>query len=232
MNPASLLQPSRRNRITTSMMKSFFTSFALALALAAFSAHADGLQDLEKFLREVDSGKAGFTQVVTSPKRASETVARSKTSSGTFEFLRPNRFRFVYAKPFEQTIVADGQTLWLHDVDLNQVTSRAQKDALGSTPAALIAAGADLKGLSDAFELKPAAARDGLEWLEARPKDRNGQLQMVRVGFRQGQLLVLDIEDSLGQRSVLTFKDWQANAPLKVEDFKFQPPPGAAVVKP
>lgn len=230
MNPASLLQPSRRNRITTSMMKSFFTSFALALA--AFSAHADGLQDLEKFLREVDSGKAGFTQVVTSPKRASETVARSKTSSGTFEFLRPNRFRFVYAKPFEQTIVADGQTLWLHDVDLNQVTSRAQKDALGSTPAALIAAGADLKGLSNAFELKPAAARDGLEWLEARPKDRNGQLQMVRVGFRQRQLSVLDIEDSLGQRSVLTFKDWQANAPLKVGDFKFQPPPGAAVIKP
>lgn len=230
MKPASLLQPSRRNRITPFMMKSLFTSFALALA--AFAAHADGLQDLEKFLREVDSGKAGFTQVVTSPKRASETVARSKTSSGTFEFLRPNRFRFVYAKPFEQTIVADGQTLWLHDVDLNQVTSRSQKEALGSTPAALIAAGADLKGLSDAFELKPAAARDGLEWLEARPKDRNGQLQMVRVGFRQGQLSVLDIEDSLGQRSVLTFKDWQANAPLKVGDFKFQPPPGAAVIKP
>lgn len=212
------------------MIKSLLTS--CALALAAFAAHADGLQDLEKFLREVDSGKAGFTQVVTSPKRASETVARSKTSSGTFEFLRPNRFRFLYAKPFEQTIVADGQTLWLHDVDLNQVTSRSQKEALGSTPAALIAAGADLKGLSDAFELKPAAARDGLEWLEARPKDRNGQLQVVRVGFRQGRLSVLDIEDSLGQRSVLTFSDWQANAPLKAGDFKFQPPPGAAVIKP
>jgi outer membrane lipoprotein carrier protein len=212
------------------MIKQLLTSGALILAAEA--AQADGLQDLEKFLREVDSGKAGFTQVVTSPKRASESVARSKTSSGTFEFLRPNRFRFVYAKPFEQTIVADGQTLWLHDVDLNQVTSRAQKDALGSTPAALIAAGADLKGLSDAFELKPAAARDGLEWLDARPKDRNGQLQMVRVGFRQGQLSVLDIEDSLGQRSVLTFNNWQANAPLKPGDFRFQPPPGAAVIKP
>jgi outer membrane lipoprotein carrier protein len=229
MNPAGL-QPSRRNRITPFMIKSLFTS--CTLTLAAFAAHADGLQDLEKFLREVDSGKAGFTQVVTSPKRANETVARSKTSSGTFEFLRPNRFRFVYAKPFEQTIVADGQTLWLHDVDLNQVTSRSQKEALGSTPAALIAAGADLKGLSDAFELKPAAARDGLEWLEARPKDRNGQLQVVRVGFRQGQLSVLDIEDSLGQRSVLSFNNWQANAPLKAGDFKFQPPPGAAVIKP
>jgi outer membrane lipoprotein carrier protein len=212
------------------MIKTFITT--AALALTSFTTQADGLQDLEKFLREVNSAQASFTQVVTSPKRTGETVARSKTSSGRFEFLRPNRFRFEYTQPFEQTIVADGQTLWLYDVDLNQVTSRSQKEALGSTPAALIAAGTDLKGLSDAFELKPAAARDGLEWLEARPKDRNGQLQVVRVGFRQGQLAVLDIEDSLGQRSVLTFNSWQANAPLKAGDFKFQPPPGAAVVKP
>jgi outer membrane lipoprotein carrier protein len=212
------------------MMKKML--IAGALSLATVGAWADGLQDLEKFLREVGSGKSSFTQVVTSPKRSTETVARSKTSTGNFEFLRPNRFRFEYTKPFEQTIVADGQTLWLYDVDLNQVTARGQKEVLGSTPAALIAAGTDLKGLSDAFDLKPAAARDGLEWLEAKPKDRNGQLQMVRVGFKQGQLSVLDIEDSLGQRSVLTFSDWQANASLKAADFKFQPPAGASVMRP
>ena len=159
-------------------------------------------------------------------------AARTKTSSGSFEFQRPGRFKFVYKKPFEQTIVADGQTLWLHDVDLNQVTARGQKEVLGSTPAALIAAGTDLKGLSDAFDLKPGAAKDGLEWLEAKPKDRNGQLQMVRVGFKQGQLSVLDIEDSLGQRSVLTFSNWQSNAPLKAVDFKFEPPAGASVMRP
>ena len=206
--------------------------FVLVLSLATLGASADGLQDLEKFLREVGSGKAGFTQVVTSPKRATETVARSKTSLGTFEFLRPNRFRFEYSRPFEQTIVADGQTLWLYDVDLNQVTARGQKEVLGSTPAALIAAGTDLKGLSDAFDLKAGAPKDGLEWLEAKPKDRNGQLQMVRVGFRQGQLSVLDIEDSLGQRSVLTFNNWQSNAPLKAADFKFEAPAGASVMRP
>lgn len=212
------------------MMKKLLLVYSLSLS--TFAASADGLQDLEKFLRDVSSGKAGFTQVVTSPKRATETVARSKTSTGTFEFLRPNRFRFEYTKPFEQTIVADGQTLWLHDVDLNQVTARGQKEVLGSTPAALIAAGTDLKGLSDAFDLKPGAAKDGLEWLEAKPKDRNGQLQMVRVGFKQGQLSVLDIEDSLGQRSVLTFSNWQSNAPLKAVDFKFEPPAGASVMRP
>lgn len=212
------------------MIKTLITT--AALALTAFTAQADGLKDLEKFLREVNSAQASFTQVVTSPKRTGETVARSKTSSGRFEFLRPNRFRFEYTKPFEQTIVADGQTLWLYDVDLNQVTARKQQEVLGSTPAALIAAGTDLRALSEVFDLKAAPAQDGMEWLEARPRSKDGQLQSVRVGFRQGQLTALEIADSLGQRSVLTFSQWQGNAPLTAEGFRFQAPAGADVIRP
>jgi outer membrane lipoprotein carrier protein len=216
------------------MIKTIFPTAAASLALlfTALPAQADGLKDLETFLHEVGSAQAGFTQVVTSPKRAGETVARSKTSSGRFEFLRPNRFRFEYTKPFPQTIVADGQTLWLYDADLNQVTARKQQEVLGSTPAALIAAGTDMKALSEVFELKAAPALDGLEWLEAKPKAKDGQLQSVRVGFRAGQMAVLEIADSLGQRSVLTFNQWQDNAPLKAEQFRFKPPVGADVIRP
>jgi outer membrane lipoprotein carrier protein len=180
----------------------------------------------------VGSAQAGFTQVVTSPKRAGETVRAAKPPAGRFEFLRPNRFRFEYTKPFPQTIVADGQTLWLYDVDLNQVTARKQQEVLGSTPAALIAAGTDFKALSAVFDLKAAPAQDGLDWLEARPKAKDGQLQSVRVGFRAGQLAVLEIADSLGQRSVLTFNQWQGNAALKAEQFRFTPPAGADVIRP
>ncbi|HPW29552.1 MAG TPA: outer membrane lipoprotein chaperone LolA, partial [Rhodoferax sp.] len=122
----------------------FFAS--LLIALCAISARAGGLESLESFVKTVKSGRATFTQVVTSPAREGQAV-RSKTSSGTFEFARPNRFRFVYKKPFEQSIVADGQTLWLHDVDLNQVTARKQAAALGPTPAALIASAADVRAL-------------------------------------------------------------------------------------
>jgi outer membrane lipoprotein carrier protein len=213
--------------------RSLFTAVSSApLLWASISAHADGLSEMSTFLRDVKSAQASFTQVVTSPKRAGETVARSKTSSGTFEFLRPNRFRFQYTKPFEQSIVADGETLWLYDVDLNQVTARKQKDVLGSTPAALIAAGTDIKGLSAVFDLKAAPASDGVEWVDASPRTKDGQLQTVRVGFRQGQLAGLEILDSLGQRSVLTFSNWQGNAPLKAEQFRFDPPAGADVIRP
>lgn len=226
------MKPSDGARVSLDMIKSIIGASVCTAILVVSPAQADGLTDLEAFLRDAGSGRAEFIQVVTSPKRVGETVARSKTSSGRFEFLRPNRFRFQYTKPFEQTIVADGQTLWLYDVDLNQVTARKQQDVLGSTPAALIAAGTDMRALTEAFELKAAPAQGGLEWLEALPRGKDGSLQSVRVGFRQGKLAALEIADSLGQRSVMSFHQWQAGAPLKAEDFRFEPPAGVDVIRP
>ena len=135
---------------------------------------ADGLQSLDLFLQKTHTGQAGFTQVVTSPGRDGQ-APRSKTSSGTFEFQRPGRFRFVYQKPFAQTIVADGRSLWLYDVDLNQVTQRAQAQALGSTPAGLLASAPDLQALRAEFTLQASAPPqdgEGLEWVLAPEKQR------------------------------------------------------------
>jgi outer membrane lipoprotein carrier protein len=194
------------------------------------SAWAGGLESLESFVKTVKSGKADFTQVVTAPAKEGQ-AARSKTSSGSFEFARPSRFKFVYKKPFEQTIVADGQTLWLYDVDLNQVTARKQSAALGSTPAALIAAAPDLKALQADFALADAPDKDGLQWVQGTPKAKDSQLQQVRVGFKQDQLAVLEILDSFGQRSVLSFVGFQPNAALDASAFQFKPPAGADVVR-
>ncbi len=205
---------------------------SLVLILFSALAHADGLQALEQFLRSTQSGQAQFTQTVTSPLRPGETVARSKTSSGQFDFLRPNRFRFHYARPFEQTIVADGQTLWLYDVDLNQVTARPQADALGGTPAGLITSATDLKAVREVFRLSAQPAQDGLQWVLAEPLGREAQLQSLRMGFRGTELAVLDMVDGFGQRSVLRFTGFVANPPLPAERFRFQPPPGADVIRP
>ena len=89
--------------------------------LAAGPVMADGLESLSQFMKQARSGRAQFSQAVTSPSKAGQ-PPRVKTSSGSFEFLRPGKFRFDYRKPFVQTLVADGQTLWLHDIDLNQVS--------------------------------------------------------------------------------------------------------------
>lgn len=209
-------------------MKKLFA--ACLMALGASAAWAAGLESLENFVRSAKSGRSDFTQVVTAPAREGQ-VARSKTSTGTFEFSRPNRFRFDYKKPFEQTIVADGQTLWLHDLDLNQVTARKQNQVLGSTPAALIAAAPDLVALRKDFNLETAPDRDGLQWIQATPRAKDGQLNSVKVGFRGSELAALEIFDSFGQRSLMTFTKMELNAAVSPEVFQFKPPPGADVVR-
>ena len=200
------------------------------LAVAALSASAAGLESLETFIKTARSGRADFVQVVTAPAKDAE-APRSKTSSGSFEFSRPNRFKFVYKKPFEQSIVADGQTLWLYDVDLNQVTARKQSQVLASTPAALIASAPELRALQTDFALIDAPAKDGIEWVLATPRARDSALQSIRVGLRGGELAVLEILDSFGQRSVLTFTRFELNPVLPVKAFEFRAPAGADVIR-
>jgi len=200
------------------------------IAACAISAGATGLNALENFVRTVKTGRADFSQVVTSPARDGQS-ARSKTSSGTFEFSRPDRFRFVYKKPFAQVMVADGQTLWLFDADLNQVTARKQAAVLGNTPAALIASAPDMRALQADFSMSADPEKDGLQWVLATPKTKDSSLQSVRIGFRGPELAVLEILDSFGQRSVLTFSAFQANLSLEASGFQFKPPAGADVIR-
>ena len=224
-------------------LNSSFLKSVLALTMVVVSVAAGaqdqgdaGLKDLENFVKNTKSGRAAFSQVVTSPAKEGQTP-KTKTSSGTFEFLRPNRFRFLYKKPFEQAIVSDGQTLWLHDLDLNQVTARKLAQVLNGTPAALIAAAADLKGLQADFTLtavpeKPGL-KDGLQWVQAVPKTKDGQLQSIVVGLKTTgngiELAALEILDSFGQRSVMTFSQFEVNPALAAASFQFKPPAGADV---
>ncbi len=205
--------------------------FAAALICgSALAVQAGPIESLENFIKNAKSGKSEFTQVVTGPAREGQ-AARTKTSNGTFEFQRPNRFRFVYRKPFEQTIVADGQTLWMHDVGLNQVTSRKQAQVLGTTPAALIASAPDLETLKKDFDLQALPDRDGMQWVQATPRVKEGQLTNMKVGFRGDMLAALEILDGFGQRSMLTFNGMQVNAGVTADAFRFQAPQGADVVK-
>lgn len=206
--------------------------FKTAVLVASFCAqvHASGLSSLEHFVKTVNSGRADFTQVVTAPPKNGQ-AARSKSSSGSFEFSRPNRFKFIYKKPFAQSIVADGQTLWLYDVDLNQVTARQQAKALGATPAALIAAAPDLRALQLEYTLADEPDKDGLEWLAATPKSKDNPLQSVRMGFKAEVLVVLEMFDSFGQKSVIQFNSFEVNAKLSPSSFEFKPPAGVDVIR-
>ncbi|MEP7297744.1 MAG: outer membrane lipoprotein chaperone LolA [Burkholderiales bacterium] len=195
---------------------------ALALAGAGLAAQADAVDTLRGFIRDVNTGRAQFTQTVTSPDGA-----KKKTSSGSFEFSRPNRFRFAYAKPFEQLIVADGQKVWIFDADLNQASSRKFSSALGATPAALLAGGS----LDKDFDLVALPSKDGLDWVQANPKLKDGAFKSVRVGFRAKELAAVEIVDAFDQRSLLQFSQFAAGVTFAADAFRFTPPAGADVIE-
>jgi len=206
----------------TAMPRLLAAGVALLGLAASVAAAAAPVDTLREFVRDVKSGHAQFTQTVTSPDGV-----KKKTSSGSFDFTRPNRFRFAYAKPFEQTIVADGEKVWIYDRDLNQASSRRIGQALGATPAALLAGGS----LDKDFDLANLPARDGLEWAEAKPKAKEGAFQSVRVGFKGKDLAALEIVDSFGQKSLLRFEAFAANVPIAAETFRFTVPAGADLIE-
>jgi len=207
-----------------------------ALACLAWTAaQAQATQWLDEYLRTVHSGRAQFSQVVTSPARAGQTP-RVKNSSGTFEFKRPGKFRFVYQRPYEQWLVADGKTLWLYDLDLQQVTARAQAQALGTSPAALLTSAQGVSGLQKDFELQDQSDAEGLSWVQATPRAADAPLASVRAGLRRTdagvELVRLDVLDRLGQRSSLTFSASVNNIELPASLFVFHPPVGVDVIRP
>jgi outer membrane lipoprotein carrier protein len=195
---------------------------ACLLSCSAFVARADSLDTLREFVRDVKSGRASFTQTVTSADGA-----KKRVSSGSFEFARPNRFRFAYAKPFEQLIVSDGNKVWIHDVDLNQVSVRKLGAALGATPAALLAGAS----LDTEFELAAQPSKDGIDWVQATPRQKDGAFQSMRIGFRGKELAAVEVLDSFGQRSLLQFSQYAANVALPEQSFRFVPPAGADVIE-
>jgi outer membrane lipoprotein carrier protein len=200
-------------------MKKLLLSLALLVSAAA---HADAVDALRAFASEVKSGKANFTQTVTSPDGK-----RKKVSSGSFEFQRPNQFRFAYAKPFEQVIVADGHKVWIFDADLNQASSRKLADALGATPAALLAG----TNIERDFTLKALPAEGGLDWVQAVPKQAESTIQSLKLGFKGKELAAMEIVDGFGQRSRLDFSAVQANVAVSAERFQFKLPAGADLIE-
>jgi outer membrane lipoprotein carrier protein len=206
------------------MIMRFGTSILLAsaFALTSVAASATPTDDLRDFVKTVKTGKATFTQTVTSPE------GKQKKSNGEFEFSRPNRFRFVYEKPYAQTVVGDGVKVWIYDPDLNQASSRKMGDALANTPAALIVS----NDIDKVFTLvDQPATKDGLQWVLATPKQAEGTVRSLRIGFKGHALAQLEINDSFGQKSEIVFNGFDANAKLPADLFVFVPPKGADVAE-
>jgi outer membrane lipoprotein carrier protein len=199
---------------------------AVALFVALFAsplANANGLDDFLAFNSQTRTASGRFEQKVFD--RSGKAI---ETASGGFTFARPGKFRWTYEKPHKQVLVGDGQKLYIHDPDLNQVTVKSMKGAISSTPAALLAGREDITAL---FTLRDAGNADGLNWVEASPKAQDTGFERVRLGLQGRQLAAMELFDQLGGHTMLRFSDLKSNAPVSPDAFKFTPPKGADVVE-
>ncbi len=199
----------------------FAATLCVALALTCPAA-ASGVDQLKAFLGGAKTGKTTFRQVV------SGNAGRSpQESSGTFAFARPGKFRWSYEKPHPQVIVGDGEKLWIYDPDLNQVIVRKLDRALGSTPAALLA-GDD--ALDKNFELRDGGKSGDVEFVDAKPLAADSGFASVRIGLKDNVPRTMELHDSFGQVTQLSFGSFERNAAVDAALFRFVPPPGADVV--
>src|SRR4051812_14623967 len=198
---------------------------SLLFAVLLFSiagVQAAAIERFKIFAKSTQTARGSFEQKVYDRDRR-----LTQESKGSFVFNRPGKVRWVYDKPVDQVIVGDGDRVWIYDRGLAQVTVRKLARALGSTPAALLAGSTDVDA---AFELAESGAKDGLEWLEAKPKDREAGFERIRMGFNASGLQAMELTDNFGQTTLLTFTSLQPNARVEAKEFRFEPPKGADVL--
>lgn len=195
---------------------------AMLAATSSLAAAASGVTQLRQFVDHAKSAQGEFEQTVTSASGR-----KPQQASGTFVFSRPGKFRWSYDKPYAQLLVSDGDKLWSWDRDLNQVTVKRLGDALGSTPAAILAGSGDL---DRDFDLKEAGSSAGLDWVLATPKQAETSFASIRLGLSGGQLKRMELQDNFGQTTLIVFTSLVANARPDPSLFRFLPPPGADVI--
>lgn len=200
-------------------LKLLSTAAAIVFPLAA---EAGAIDQLHRFLQETRTLKADFAQIV-----ISHGGRKPQQSAGTVAISRPGKLRWDIQKPYPQLVVGDGEKIWIYDSELKQVTVRPAGQALGGSPAALLAGKNELE---KNFALAEAGESDGMDWVEALPKASDSGFEKIRLGFAGSDLAAMVLVDSFGQTTQIRFSKLERNPALPASTFKFSPPPGVDVV--
>lgn len=201
------------------MLRLAFLALLFPLSVLA---QGSSLERFQAYVRTTQAAQAEFEQKV-----FDRNGKLTQESRGSFSFLRPGKFRWTYAKPHPQLIVGDGERVWIYDEDLKQVTVRRMEKAIGSTPAALLAGASEIE---KAFELKDAGDKDGLAWVEAKPREKEAGFERVRLGLGTVGVEAMELFDHFGQRTMLRFTKIVRNPQIDPAQFRFTPPKGADVL--
>lgn len=202
--------------------------FALFLTLiislsAAINSHAGGaaedIQQLRDLLRPITSLSARFQQQITDADGY-----ELQNSEGLFEVSQPNNLRWVVEMPMPQQIIADGETLWIYDPDLEQVIIQPFNEDIAATPAILFSG--DLDQLDQAYFVTQLAEGH----FELKPERGGSLFDSMIIRFDQAKPASITLTDTLGQTTHISFSQLELNPPLSGDQFVFQIPDGVDVI--
>lgn len=201
-------------------------SFVSLLIFLPLIAQASALEQFKAFVAGTKSARGEFNQRMV--KEEGGKLRVSSTANGVFLFARPGKFIWTYQKPYEQILQADGEKLFIYDKDLNQVTIKTLGNAIGTSPAAILFGSNDLE---KNFTLSEGGLREGIEWLQAIPKAKDTNFEKIGIGLKDGAPVAMELRDSFGQISLLSFTKFEKNPSLPANQFHFTLPKGADVLQ-
>lgn len=198
-------------------------AIALCAWLPATADAATAQEQLHAFVSSVTAATGSFTQATTGGAQSQPRAPQS----GTFSFQRPGKFKWSVQKPYEQLIVSDGKQVYQYDPDLAQVTVRKVDQAIGTSPAAILFGSGSLE---QSFDVSALPAKDGLEWLRAKPRTTDAGFSRVDIGFKDNQPVRIELLDAFGQTTRVDLSNIAPNPRISAQDFQFTPPKGVDVV--
>jgi len=195
-----------------------------ALLLFATASYAESNEDdhLTRFLDNMQTLQANFKQTL-----IDDQGVELESSSGVVFLKRPDKFRWDYKHPYQQTIVTNGEVLWFYDEDLEQVTIREVSSSVESTPVAILGSYEDI---NKQFIIIDMENIEGFDWVELTPRDIDSQYNSIRLGFDKEKLGMMVMFDNLGQVTRIDFTEEVINKKLDNGTFDFEPPEGIDVI--
>jgi outer membrane lipoprotein carrier protein len=179
-------------------------------------------QVVQEFIESTQSYQADFTQIL--QNNSGEAL---EEEAGQLWLLRPGQFRWEYTVPWERQIVANEESIWLYDAELEQVTVRSAEGALLGSPAALLVG--DMSALED-YAFRGNRKADGTVMVTLEPLTGHGDFVAIGLGFAEGELVLLELYDRFDQHTLIHFSSIIRNPALNPDLFNFELPDGADVI--
>jgi len=199
-----------------------FLLMALLCAQVWQLANANEVEErLNRALTSLDNFTADFKQTLIDDNKKIV-----QQSMGKVSIQRPGKFRWVYQKPYQQQIIADGKELWVYDVDLDQATVKPIDVGLSTAPIMVLM---KKQRVESEFDVSELGKRKLLYWIELKPKDKDMEFNRIYIGLDGDTVKAMDLRDSFGQSTRIVFENLHTNVIFNPKTFRFDPPAGVDV---